>query len=41
MKKILIAVLSAGVLVVSCTKEAPEVLPEVSDVMILPNKFMK
>lgn len=31
MKKILIAVLSAGVFVVSCTKEAPEVLPEVSD----------
>lgn len=31
MKKILIAVLSAGVLVVSCTKEAPEVLPEVSN----------
>ena len=31
MKKILIAVLSAGVLAASCTKEAPEVLPEVSD----------
>lgn len=28
MKKILIAVLSAGVLAASCTKEAPEVLPE-------------
>lgn len=31
MKKILIAVLSAGVLAASCTKEAPEVLPEVSN----------